>query len=262
MNNLTIYYWRIVSWDNHGARTSGPLWDFTTMAEPNDPPYPPSDPTPIDGATAVSINTILSWTCTDPDSDPLVYDVYFEADDPTPDILVSDDQTATTYDPGTLTYETTYYWQIIAKDIHTATTDGPIWYFTTEETTNEPPSPPTITGKINGKAGTAYSYTFIATDPDDDEVSYYIEWGDGEITDWTTPQASGLPGYSESHIWDIEDSYTIRAKAKDTIGLESDWGILEISMPLNQGTIPVLLLQWILELFPNAFPLLRLLMML
>jgi hypothetical protein len=26
----TQYFWRIVSWDNHGASTSGPLWTFTT----------------------------------------------------------------------------------------------------------------------------------------------------------------------------------------------------------------------------------------
>lgn len=29
----TLYYWRIVSWDNHGASTTGPMWKFTTMSE-------------------------------------------------------------------------------------------------------------------------------------------------------------------------------------------------------------------------------------
>jgi len=132
MEYSTHYYWQIIAWDNHGASTSGPVWDFTTGSEPNDPPYPPSDPSPDDGATDVDINAILSWNCSDPDGDDLTYDVYFEADDPTPDVLVSDDQTETTFDPGTLDYETTYYWQIIAKDTHSATTDGPIWSFTTE----------------------------------------------------------------------------------------------------------------------------------
>jgi outer membrane protein assembly factor BamB len=27
---VTIYYWQIVSWDNHGAFAEGPLWEFTT----------------------------------------------------------------------------------------------------------------------------------------------------------------------------------------------------------------------------------------
>lgn len=30
LSYLTTYYWRIVSWDNHGAYTEGKLWEFTT----------------------------------------------------------------------------------------------------------------------------------------------------------------------------------------------------------------------------------------
>lgn len=30
MENQTTYYWRIVAWDNMGAQTSGPIWQFTT----------------------------------------------------------------------------------------------------------------------------------------------------------------------------------------------------------------------------------------
>jgi len=30
MNANTTYYWKIISWDNHGASTAGPLWHFTT----------------------------------------------------------------------------------------------------------------------------------------------------------------------------------------------------------------------------------------
>ena len=29
-----MYYWKIVSWDDHGASTAGPVWSFTTEEEP------------------------------------------------------------------------------------------------------------------------------------------------------------------------------------------------------------------------------------
>ena len=97
----------------------------------NDPPNLPSNPDPYDGKTNVNINTALSWTCSDPDGDSLTYDVYLEANDSTPDILVSDDQTETTYDPETLATGATYYWQIIAEDNYGASTSGPVWQFRT-----------------------------------------------------------------------------------------------------------------------------------
>jgi hypothetical protein len=129
----THYYWKIVSWDNHGASTPGPIWSFTTEQPPNNPPYTPNTPNPPNGATDISINTDLSWVGGDPDpGDTVTYDVYFEPGDSTPDILVSNDQPGTSYDPGTLIYSTQYYWQIISKDNHGATTPGPIWSFTTE----------------------------------------------------------------------------------------------------------------------------------
>jgi glutaredoxin len=99
---------------------------------------------------------------------------------------------------------------------------------------NNPPSAPIITGIEEGTAGNSYEYTFESTDPDDDDVSYYIEWGDGDITDWTAFQPSGPPGYSESHAWE-KGTWTIRAKAKDPEGLESPWGTLIVTMPRNKA---------------------------
>ncbi len=51
---------------------------------------------------------MLGWTSGDPDAgDTVTYDVYFGTSDNPP--LVSNDQSATTYDPGTLSYSTHYY---------------------------------------------------------------------------------------------------------------------------------------------------------
>ena len=122
---------------------------------------------------------------------------------------------------------------------------------------NQAPFPPSIVGETNGKPGTLYPYTFTSIDPDGDQVSYYIEWGDGDITDWTGFQPSGEP-YSESNTWATKGTYIIRAKAKDTDGFESDWGTLEVTMPKNKPfNFNFNLLSWLFERFPNAFPILR-----
>jgi hypothetical protein len=136
----TTYYWKIVAKDNHGAITSGPVWDFTTQTAPpppNQPPYTPYNPSPLNHATAVSIYADLSWSGGDPDvGDTVTYDIYFGTSTPPP--LVSNDQSETTYDPGTLSYGTAYNWKIVATDNHGASTEGPIWDFTTQ---SAPPPP-------------------------------------------------------------------------------------------------------------------------
>lgn len=115
------------------------------------------------------------------------------------------------------------------------------------------PSVPTITGEASGKAGDEYEYTFVSTDSTGSDLSYYIEWGDGEVEDWIGPYASGAE-VKVSHTWDEKANYTVRAKAKNAEGIESGWGTLVVSMPVNMNK--TLFLRF-LDHFPNAFPLLR-----
>ena len=106
---------------------------ITVTETGNNPPSTPSNPSPASGSTDVSVEVILSWTCTDPDGDNITYDVYFGTTS-TPS-LVSANQTATTYDPGTLEYNTTYCWKVVAWDENGASTSSPVWSFVTEENT-------------------------------------------------------------------------------------------------------------------------------
>jgi PKD repeat protein len=119
----------------------------------------------------------------------------------------------------------------------------------TTATINTPPNKPTITGTTSGKPGVGYIYGFTSTDSDDDDVSYYIKWGDGDATDWTAFQASGPPGYSDGHAWDEQGTYTIEAKAKDIHGAVSEWAELTVTMPRNRATSNSLFLRF-LEQFP------------
>jgi hypothetical protein len=130
MSYLTRYYWRIIAWDSSKAKTIGPLWEFTTERKPNTPPNTPSNPTPANGATNVFLNTQLKWSGGDPDGNPVTYDVYFGTASSPP--KVKSNQSTLSYDLGTLTFNTKYYWKIVAWDNQSASTTGPIWSFTTK----------------------------------------------------------------------------------------------------------------------------------
>lgn len=123
-----LYYWKIVAFDNSGHCTVSPIWSFFTLA--NQSPVLPYDPAPPDGAVNVGIDTSLYWSCYDPENDSLRYNVYFSTINPPG--LVSQSQSDTVFNPGTLAYNTTYYWQIEAVDSYENHTIGQIWSFTTE----------------------------------------------------------------------------------------------------------------------------------
>jgi len=123
---------------------------------------------------------------------------------------------------------------------------------------NLPPDKPNIDGKIDGKTGELYGYTFSSIDPDGDEVSYFIKWGDGNITNWTNFQNSGT-SYFKNHSWSTQGMFTIEAKSKDIEGAESDWATIEISMPKIKTYINKNF-QRFLENHPNLFPLLQIIL--
>jgi len=131
----------------------------------NNPPSIPFDPSPDDEATNISINTDLSWDCTDPDPDDiLTYDVYFGTSPNPP--LVSSEQSEKTFDLDLLSYsidfETTYYWKIKAYDDHDNSTTGEVWEFTTMEEGDIPLdciSYYPFNGNANDESGNGYNGT-------------------------------------------------------------------------------------------------------
>jgi len=99
---------------------------------------------------------------------------------------------------------------------------------------NDAPSAPDIDGTTSGTPGIEYDYSFVATDPNDDDVLYFIEWGDGTTTGWIGPYASGQE-IVESHSWSSKGSFTITAKAKDTNENEGLPGTLDVSIPRTRN---------------------------
>jgi hypothetical protein len=133
---------------------------------------------------------------------------------------------------------------------------GSVYVFTKE---NHPPNPPTITGPAEGTIKVATTYNFTTTDPDDDEVYYFIDWGDQTNSSWIGSYSSG-DEITKSHIWSKKGTYTIKAKAKDINGNESDWRTLSVTMPCSYNIPLIQFWERLFERFPNAFPILRHLM--
>jgi hypothetical protein len=101
------------------------------------------------------------------------------------------------------------------------------------------PYAPTISGEINGKKGTAYEYTFNAVDPNEDNVYYSIDWGDGTTGNWIGPYPSGQD-IKVNHTWVKKGIYSITAKAKDTNDRIGPKGTLKVTMPQNIPSLSVI----------------------
>ena len=95
---------------------------------------------------------------------------------------------------------------------------------------NQPPEIPDIDGPPQGVPGTEYEYIIQTTDPEGQELHYYVEWGDGDVEEWIGPYASGEE-VTVSHTYGEKGTFTIKAKARDEMYAESDWGTFEVKMP-------------------------------
>jgi hypothetical protein len=132
------YWWRTVTQDiagdvNLSIQTS-PLLSFWT--QPNRPPAKAGIVAPRLNATTERTNVVLSWSCTDPDDDALVYDVHLSSSvelQANPKIQkVADGLAAPTYTvAGPLSANTEYWWEIVARDPFGATTRSDTFVFRT-----------------------------------------------------------------------------------------------------------------------------------
>ena len=97
-------------------------------------------------------------------------------------------------------------------------------------TDNNPPDTPVITGPGEGKPGKPYLYNILTNDLDGHNIYYFVDWGDNTTSDWLGPYVSGTQIHL-THTFTEEGNYTIKAKAKDILDMESDWGTLKVVMP-------------------------------
>jgi len=91
-----------------------------------------------------------------------------------------------------------------------------------------------IDGPAEGVAGEEYTFSFIATDPENEGVEIYVDWGDNTTMQWHGPYNSGEEAFIK-HTWDDIGDYVIKAKAKDASGHETDWVEYIVTMPRDKS---------------------------
>ncbi len=182
-----------------------------TVAEPLSPPEIPSDPNPENNSKNISISSILSWNCSDPDNDTMSFDIYFG--DKNPPGKVETHYMNKTYSPD-LKYSTQYFWQIIAWDDNNESNNGPIWTFSTKA--NTPPNVPTDEMPDNNSTGISIGTTvsWNCSDYDGDTLSYDVFLGPTTSPPKVSSNQAGKT-YKPSPDLAFNTTYYWRIVAKD-----------------------------------------------
>ena len=118
------YYWRVDEVEANGTVRTGDLWTFTAA------PVTAYAPSPRNGDKWIDLDADLSWQ---PGQNATQRTLYFGTDQAA--VAARDAGVSkgllyvTTFEPGTLAPQTTYYWAV--DEFGTATYPGDVWSFTT-----------------------------------------------------------------------------------------------------------------------------------
>jgi hypothetical protein len=98
--------------------------------------------------------------------------------------------------------------------------------------------------------GVMYYWTFLSSDPEGENITYYIDWGDYcGSSEWNGPHPSGKE-VQIAHTYYYVKDFTFSSFAADEQGKESDWTGFTINISRSKTIIPIL--QLIIERFPKV----------
>ena len=158
--------------------------DSTTLTIGTTPPASQATgPNPANEATNVSLTTDLSWTA---GSGATSHDIYFGTSSPG---IFRGNRIGTTFNPGTMNPNTTYYWRIDEKNAY-GTTPGVVWSFTT---TPPPTFDITVNAPEQAEMGTKY-YVDVNITPSESWQGGIVNLTVNEAKEWVHAD------------WDIHDN--------------------------------------------------------
>ncbi|GHA54148.1 hypothetical protein GCM10007389_01770 [Pontibacter akesuensis] len=108
------------------------ILQLTESTTGNGAPGVPSSPSPEDNTIGISNSVTLKWQGpTSSSKDTLTYDVYLYESGSNQKKKIAEAITDTTVVAENLMHGTTYFWQVVVKNKSDATTNSPVWSFST-----------------------------------------------------------------------------------------------------------------------------------
>jgi hypothetical protein len=142
LSNNTIAYWHVNAANVSGTSIWSPMWSFTTIPSP---PNPPSLVSPSDSASDISLAPALSWNVA---SGALSYQVQIATIESFSTTIFTMSGLTTTSTTGSgLSYSTIYFWQANASNAGGTGNWSSIWSFTTMPL--PPPNAPNLVSPTN-----------------------------------------------------------------------------------------------------------------
>ena len=188
-------------------------YDQTTQSAYSDelPIDIPADP-PVDPPPAATANVTLAWDPA-PGTQPDGYILCGGEQSGDYSIGCLDIDNVTQYTLNDLPIGNTYYFAVKAYDQNGESELSEELVYTVIN--HAPGQPATPTGNGVGVAAVSYNYTTSAQDVDGHTVAYRFDWGDGSISDWGEA--------TQSHNWNQNGDYCVRAQAQDSLSDTSAW---------------------------------------
>ncbi|MFB3764869.1 MAG: PKD domain-containing protein [Methanotrichaceae archaeon] len=114
------------------------------------------------------------------------------------------------------------YWvKVKATDNNGASSSWSKPMIVTIKQKSKPVTPAAPTGPTSGNVGIACKFTIAAASPDQAEVRYIFDWGDGTTSETGFIRSGRLA--SISHTWSDTGIYWVKARAIDSTGAASSW---------------------------------------